>query len=152
MTRESNREVSAHRGLSPGMRSRIISIAIASTFLAGVVGRFVARYWTFGQYSSISIAVGFALAIALAVLVVRGNVFYRWFMVAISSGLAYSSFCALFLLEIQRHTGRSISYSRSYLFSLCGCAVCLTAHQSSAGSRGKKMKSLRNHLLVEPSK
>lgn len=49
------------------MHSRIISIAIASTFLAGVSAWFGTRFWTFGRFSSISV-VGFAFAKTLAVL------------------------------------------------------------------------------------
>ena len=113
------------------MQSRIIPIAIASTFLAGVAAWFVARFWTFGQYSSISIAVGSALAITLAVLVVRGNVFYRWFAVAISAGLAYRSFALFFYLNSKDTPGEA------YLFpgvAFSGCSVALfalllTSHQ-----------------------
>jgi hypothetical protein len=41
----------------------MITITVASPFLVGVAAWFGARYWTFGHYSSISIAVGSALAI-----------------------------------------------------------------------------------------
>lgn len=113
------------------MHLRIISIAIASTFLAGVVAWFVARFLTFGHYSSISIAFGSALAITLAVLVVRGNVFYRWFAVAISAGLAYRCF-ALFVYLNSKGISRGAYLLPGVAFSICSVALfalLLTSHQ-----------------------
>jgi hypothetical protein len=104
------------------MHSRIISIAIASTFLAGVVAWFVARFLTFAHYSSISIAFGSALAITLAVLVVRGNVFYRWFAVVISAGLAYRSFALFFYLKSTGTPGDAYLFP-GFAFSVCSVAL-----------------------------
>ena len=118
------------------MQSRIIPIAIASTFLAGVAAWFVARYWTFGHYSSLSIAFGSALAITLAVLVVRGSVFYRWFAVAISAGLAYRSF-ALFLYLNSKGTPGGAYLLPGVAFSICSVALfalLLTSHQQDQGT------------------
>ncbi len=113
------------------MQSRIISIAIASTFLVGVAAWFGARYWTFGHYSSISIAVGSALAITLVVLVVRGNVFYRWLAVAISAGLAYRSFALFVYLNSKEMLGGAYLLPGA-AFSVCSVALfalLLTSHQ-----------------------
>ena len=118
------------------MHSRFISIAIASTFLLGVAAWFVARFWTFGQYSSLSIAFGSALAITLAVLVVRGNVFYRWLKVAISAGLAYRSF-ALFFYWNSKGTPGGAYLLPGVAFSICSVALfalLLTSHQRNQGT------------------
>ena len=118
------------------MNSRNISIAIASTFLAGVAAWFVARFWTFGHYSSISIAFGFALAVALAVLVVRGDVFYGWFMVAISAGLAYRSFALFFYLKSKGTPGGAYLIPGA-IFSVCSVALfalLLTSRQRNQGA------------------
>jgi hypothetical protein len=118
------------------MHSRITSIAIASTFLAGVATRFVARYWTFGQYSSIAIAFDSALAITLAVLMVRGNVFYSWFAVAISAGLAYRSF-ALFVYLNSKGTPGGAYLLPGVAFSVCSVALftfLLISHQQDQGT------------------
>ena len=113
------------------MHSRIISIAIASAFLAGVAAWFVARFWTFGHYSWLSIAFVSALAITLAVLVVRGNVFYRWFAVAISAGLAYRSF-AMFVYVNSKGTPGGAYLFPGVAFSVCSVALLaflLISHQ-----------------------
>lgn len=113
------------------MKSRIISIAIASTFLAGVAGRFVARYSTFGDYYWFSIAFDSALSITLAVLVVRGNVFYSWFAVAISAGLACRSFALFFYLKSKGTPGGAYLFP-GFAFSSCSVALfafLLISHQ-----------------------
>jgi hypothetical protein len=118
------------------MHSRIISIAIASTFLAGVAARFGARFWKFGQYYSISIAFCFALAMTLAVLMVRGNVFYRWLTVAISAGLAYRSL-ALFVYLNSKGTPGGAYLLPGVAFSICSVALfalLLTSHQQDQGT------------------
>ena len=117
------------------MHSRIISIAIASTFLAGVAGRFVARYWTFGHYSLISIAFGSTLAMTLVVFVVRGDVFYRWFAVAISAGLAYRSFALFFYLSSKGTPGAAYLIP-GVAFSIC--SVALFALQLISHQRNRK--------------
>ncbi|MEQ9409278.1 MAG: hypothetical protein RIK87_16200 [Fuerstiella sp.] len=109
------------------MHLRIISIAIASTFLAGVAAWFVARFWTFGHYSWLSIAFGSALAI----LVVRGSVFYRWFAVAISAGLAYRSFTLFLYLNSKGIPGEAYLFP-GVAFSVCSVALfafLLISHQ-----------------------
>ena len=118
------------------MHSRIISIAIASTFLVGVAAWFGARFWTFGRFSLISIAVGSALAITLAVLVVRGDVFYRWLTVAISAGLAYRSF-ALFVYLNSKGTPGGAYLIPGAIFSVCSVALfalLLTSRQRNQGA------------------
>ena len=113
------------------MLSRIISISIASTSLAGVAAWFVARYCTFSQHSSISIAVGSALAMTLAVLVVRRNVFYRWTTVAISAGLACRSFVLFAYLNSKGIPGGAYLVP-GIASSLCSAALfafLLTSHQ-----------------------
>lgn len=104
------------------MHSRIISIAIASTFLAGVATWSGARFWTFGHFSSISTAFRFALAMTLAVLVIRGNVFYRWLAVAISAGLAYRSF-ALFVYLNSKGIPGGAYLLPGVAFSICSVAL-----------------------------
>ena len=119
------------------MHLRIISIAIASTFLAGVAAWFVARFWTFGHYSWLSIAFGSALAITLAVLVVRGSVFYRWFAVAISAGLAYRSFALFVYLNSKGTPGEAYLFP-GVAFSVCSVALfafLLISHQRNQGSK-----------------
>ena len=104
------------------MHSRVISIAIASTFLAGAAAWFVARFWTFGHYDLISIAFRSALAMTLAVLVVRGNVFYSWCTVVISAGLAYRSFRLYVYLDSRGIQGGAYLLPGA-VFSLCSVAL-----------------------------
>lgn len=118
------------------MQSRIISIAIASTFLVGAAAWFWARFWTFGRFSLISTALRFALAITLAVLVVRGDVFYRWVTVAISAGLAYRSFALVVYLDSSGTPGGAYLLP-GVVFSICSVALCaflLTSHQRNRSS------------------
>jgi hypothetical protein len=113
------------------MQSRIVPNAIASTFLAGVAGRVVARHLTFGDYYWFAIAFDSALAITLAVLMVRGNVFYSWFAVAISAGLAYRSFALFFYLKSKDTPGEAYLMP-GVAFSICSVALLaflLISHQ-----------------------
>jgi hypothetical protein len=114
----------------------MITITVASTFLVGVAAWFGARYWTFSHYSSISIAVGSALAITLVVLVVRGNVFYCWLTVAISAGLAYRSFALFVYLNSKEMLGGAYLLPGA-AFSVCSVALfalLLTSHQQDQGA------------------
>ena len=119
------------------MHSRIISIAIGSTCLAGVAAWFAARYWTFGHYSLISIAFGSTLAMTLVVFVVRGDVFYCWFAVAISAGLAYRSFALFFYLKSKDIPGEAYRFP-GVAFSVCSIALfafLLINHQRNRRNR-----------------
>ena len=83
-----------------------------------------------------SIAVGSALAMTLAVLVVRGDVFYRWLTVAISAGLAYRSF-ALFGYLNSKGTPGGAYILPGVTFSICTVALfafLLISHQWNQGT------------------
>lgn len=73
------------------MKSKTSSIAVASLFVAGVIGWYAARYWAFHQFRPFSL-IGVVLAIALAASFLRGDVSGRWLTLAFSSFGAYSSF------------------------------------------------------------
>lgn len=126
------------------MQSRIISIAIASTFLVGVAAWFGARYWTFGQFSSIFILVGSVLAFTLAVIVVGGDVFYRWLSVAISAGLAYRSFAFFFYLNSKGTPGEAylLPGAAFSVYSVALFALLLFSHRQ---DQETIMKSPQSH-------
>jgi hypothetical protein len=62
------------------------------------------------------------LAITLAVLVARGNVFYSWFAVAISAGLAYRSFALFVYLNSKGMLGGAYLFP-GVAFSVCSVAM-----------------------------
>ncbi len=104
------------------MSSNKFSIAIAAIFLVGVAAWFGARIWTFGSVHPFSLLFRSVLAIALATCVVRGIVFYRWFMVVISAGLAYSSFGQYCYLNSKGIAGDAFILPGA-VFSLCSAAL-----------------------------
>jgi len=106
------------------MRSKAFSIAIALTFVVGVVAWYGARYWAFGQFRMFSM-IGIVLAIALAINFLRGDVFSRWLTLAFSLAGSYSSFNLFLhirskaaLLDGKEITGEAFVLPGA-LFSIC---------------------------------
>jgi hypothetical protein len=102
--------------------SKHVFPALAALFLVGVAAWFGARIWTFDTFRPSSLVVGAALAIGLATSIVRADAFSRWFAVAISTGLAYSSFSLFSYLKSQDMAG-AVFLIPAAIFCLCSCLL-----------------------------
>ena len=98
-----------------------LHIATAVIFLLGAAAWFGARIWTFDNFRP-RYVFSFALAVALAIAVVRGSVFYRWFTLVISSAYAYSSFSQFVYLNSKGTAGDAFILPGA-LFSLCSAIL-----------------------------
>jgi hypothetical protein len=104
------------------LSSKHLFAALAALFLVGVAAWFGARIWTFDTFRPTSVIVGAVLAIGLATSIVRGDVFSRWLAVAISTGLAYSSFSLSSYLKSQDMAG-GVFLIPAAILCLCSCLL-----------------------------
>ena len=115
------------------MLSRRIYIVITAIFLLGVIAWIYARASTFDTFRS-RYVIEFVFAVALAVAGVRGVVFYRWFTVAVSAALAYSSFRQVYYLSSKGIEGGAFILPGTIL-SLCGAVLLIILLVSKLGDQ-----------------